>query len=599
MPDVDIKNIVRIFNIRYGVNFSISEYKKAITKAVKQARAAGGDVDEVAIQCNVYKDTIKRLYRTMALNACKNLNDIDSPAYFDENPILEQNLDSRSSVTIENKNEPILSGNYSMDGIDYRDEDDVVIQLNPQQSRQNKKNYRKEIDNRDAKYIVELDEDLFGFGLLNEFNRAFLIPYLKTEQGKNLLLTNPYEELSEEEKAQAIYDGVKEFKNNPLSLYQELYASGQLRIRDMRSYVESLTKDTYREESMAKGFQLVQMLKNINESRSFWWRLFHPFRNNAEQRDAAKMEAMMTKHIIATEGKSNPEDAQANENGESVEERNKALVERYKEMAKTYTPLQSAFEELEEELPDNESVDEDEKSVDESVIKGVEVIEEVNIIQQPQEKPDYSYEDAYAYITDNDNKYTIQDKINDFYKEALQDSDVKVTNKERANAADQLYKRIVQTTQSSGGDISRVAREIFDSALSYLMHYDNSKTVPNNDGYLIPNAQALMDAQILTDKILGISILSQSPKSLEDFKGYTINHDQKDLAIAHDKNEEEIQEAADQYNRKHKKIVNEKKEHEEFKERISIKLDDNKEVQISQQIKEGVINNSIDKSFHQ
>ena len=34
-------------------------------------------------------------------------------------------------------------------------------------------------------------------------------------------------------------------------------------------------------------------LENVNKSRSFWWKVFHPIRNNAEKREAGEMKTLL------------------------------------------------------------------------------------------------------------------------------------------------------------------------------------------------------------------------------------------------------------------------------------------------------------------
>lgn len=106
-------------------------------------------------------------------------------------------------------------------------------------------------------------------------------------------------EMTETEKAQVIYDGVKELQSkSPAEKYKDLYKNGDLSIRDMREYVKSLEASKMKDEEIATAFQAAQALREVNEGRSFWWRVFHPFRNNAEKRDAKLIEDTIVEKIV-------------------------------------------------------------------------------------------------------------------------------------------------------------------------------------------------------------------------------------------------------------------------------------------------------------
>ena len=68
---------------------------------------------------------------------------------------------------------------------------------------------------------------------------------------------------------------------------QDRYLQGKLPIREMRAHANHLLNIGERStEAVSAIINYANALKNVNGSRSFWWRVFHPFRNNAEQREA-------------------------------------------------------------------------------------------------------------------------------------------------------------------------------------------------------------------------------------------------------------------------------------------------------------------------
>lgn len=77
----------------------------------------------------------------------------------------------------------------------------------------------------------------------------------------------------------------------PTAVAVEEYKNGEMRIRDMVAFTKEVTADA--ENIDAKNINRVvafaTALEQVNSSRSIMWRIFHPFRNNAEKRDAALM----------------------------------------------------------------------------------------------------------------------------------------------------------------------------------------------------------------------------------------------------------------------------------------------------------------------
>ena len=79
----------------------------------------------------------------------------------------------------------------------------------------------------------------------------------------------------------------------------ERYLSGELRVRDVRSYVRGLAENNgnmrnLRIEELANVMVYREAIKNAVESRPFWWKIIHPFKNNAEQKAVGVLDELIS-----------------------------------------------------------------------------------------------------------------------------------------------------------------------------------------------------------------------------------------------------------------------------------------------------------------
>ena len=117
----------------------------------------------------------------------------------------------------------------------------------------------------------------------------------------------------------------------------ERYLSGELRVRDVRSYVRGLAENNgsmgnLSPEELANIMVYREAIKNAVESRPFWWKIIHPFKNNAEQK------AVGVLNDIVSINMQNELAAQSLVDGDAIENAKNAL--------------ESASNHLEEELKD-------------------------------------------------------------------------------------------------------------------------------------------------------------------------------------------------------------------------------------------------------
>ena len=117
----------------------------------------------------------------------------------------------------------------------------------------------------------------------------------------------------------------------------ERYLSGELRVRDVRAYVRSLAENNgsmsnLGPEELANVMVYREAIKNAVESRPFWWKIIHPFKNNAEQKAVGVLNDLVSINM------QNVEAAQYLVDGEAIDNAKNAL--------------ESASNHLEEELAD-------------------------------------------------------------------------------------------------------------------------------------------------------------------------------------------------------------------------------------------------------
>lgn len=77
------------------------------------------------------------------------------------------------------------------------------------------------------------------------------------------------------------------------------YEAREIRIRDMVRESKELDnlQGTAKENAAKKIAGYALALKRVNESHPMWWRIIHPFRNNAEQREARNFEKLLNENL--------------------------------------------------------------------------------------------------------------------------------------------------------------------------------------------------------------------------------------------------------------------------------------------------------------
>lgn len=133
---------------------------------------------------------------------------------------------------------------------------------------------------------------LDGEAMIDDFEYTLIRPYVSEAEGE--IRHKPYVGMDRLARLEYLGNLTEKAPSNPVELYIEKYKRGELSVRKMRR----LTSRT-RENEVAERKRCVQIagyvraLEAVNEGRSFLWRALHPFRNNAEKRDAAMMRRML------------------------------------------------------------------------------------------------------------------------------------------------------------------------------------------------------------------------------------------------------------------------------------------------------------------
>lgn len=132
--------------------------------------------------------------------------------------------------------------------------------------------------------------------LLEDYENMVFKPYREEcRKQKEFIIPHAYgaEKDAKSAAMQRLYDALAG-KPTGIGELGVAYKDGQMRIRDMVAFASrEHEQDEPNRENVKKALEYAIMLENVNKSRSFLWRFFHPFRNNAEQRDSNLIKVMM------------------------------------------------------------------------------------------------------------------------------------------------------------------------------------------------------------------------------------------------------------------------------------------------------------------
>ena len=142
---------------------------------------------------------------------------------------------------------------------------------------------KEEVDKRSAEMFYEFNKNVIS-SLKAEFNRENKKLYPHKNAGMTKL-----------ERYRLMENAWNDIPKNDIDLVADKYKNGEIRIRDMVAYANE--KEDYSKLdriTMTIMASYAEALKNVNASRSFLWKVFHPIRNNAEKRDAKLIQSIVT-----------------------------------------------------------------------------------------------------------------------------------------------------------------------------------------------------------------------------------------------------------------------------------------------------------------
>ena len=119
----------------------------------------------------------------------------------------------------------------------------------------------------------------------------------------------------------AMRDTVNSIRSPRVAHESERYLSGELRVRDVRAYVRGLAGNirNLSAEELANVMVYREAINNAVESRPFWWKIIHPFKNNAEQKAVGVLDELVSINMA------NEVAAQVLVDGEAIDNAKNAL----------------------------------------------------------------------------------------------------------------------------------------------------------------------------------------------------------------------------------------------------------------------------------
>ena len=133
--------------------------------------------------------------------------------------------------------------------------------------------------------VVKNFEEYLMQPFVNECKTAGEKPYPK-----------PYGGMTRMQRIELVERMLNTTPKNDVELTEQAYLKGQIRLRDIRENVNDMPfavgkgVDTHQLQRIG-AFMLA--IENVNKSRPVWWRIIHPFRNNAEKRDAKELRTVL------------------------------------------------------------------------------------------------------------------------------------------------------------------------------------------------------------------------------------------------------------------------------------------------------------------
>ena len=133
--------------------------------------------------------------------------------------------------------------------------------------------------------------------VVKNFEEYLMQPFVnecKTEGEKPY--PKPYGGMTRMQRIELVEHMLNTTPKNDVELTERAYLKGQIRLRDIRENVNDMPFAVGKEidtHQLKRIGAFMLAIENVNKSRPLWWRIIHPFRNNAEQRDAKELRTVL------------------------------------------------------------------------------------------------------------------------------------------------------------------------------------------------------------------------------------------------------------------------------------------------------------------
>ena len=133
--------------------------------------------------------------------------------------------------------------------------------------------------------------------VVKDFEEYLMQPFVKEcKRAGEKVYPKPYGGMTEEQRIELVEQILDASPKNDVELTEQAYKSGKIRLRDMREVVNDMPFAVGRgvdRQQVQRIATFMLAIENINKSRPLWWRVIHPFRNNAEKRDAREYRTVL------------------------------------------------------------------------------------------------------------------------------------------------------------------------------------------------------------------------------------------------------------------------------------------------------------------
>lgn len=146
-----------------------------------------------------------------------------------------------------------------------------------------------------ANFIDQKLGKTFEFGeMIRDFDKNIMDPYRAECKKENKSAPTLYGGWTVKEYMESVDHSLNSVPNDKCDYATRRYREGDLRIRDMRAYDEELKKGVPSADKLATLYCYAQALSRVNEERSFFWKVTHPFKFLAEKREAKNFKAYIS-----------------------------------------------------------------------------------------------------------------------------------------------------------------------------------------------------------------------------------------------------------------------------------------------------------------